>query len=331
MKLLKLPSPSIRLSINRMGSLYCLRMFEEADLQVARRLLRIKRLHTAAMIKRFKRLFCWGSLNPLLPLPNSGEQDTHTQYSEIPLRLRKHPKFCVLRDIRSWHISHYSFYLNYTRNRLADETLLAQSIRLLMLDDDSIGLNGEGRAFLLRHKEAFVDRFKGENLEGLGDRISLGSYFWHNNHLRPGLMMDGRYRQYPIAGKIGFLTFRAITILFRRPEKVFAMNREELEEYFASGKYRQDIDCTSFLRFDNLTDNLCSLMSDELGYHPDIVLSARETLEGKHIQRNQTPDKFKTQVAKKFDEEGVMPEILEAERIYQKYIYPLASNSGGQT
>ena len=197
-----------------------------------------------------------------------------------------------------------------------------------MLNDHS-GINEQRKAILLKHKEAFVDQFKNENIEGLGDNISLSSFFWFANHIRPSTIFDDQYSQYLHSGKIGFLTFRVIGILFKRPGRIFNMNKEEIDEYFASNKYRQDIDCNFFLDFNKLTDSLCSLMIDELGYHRQIVLLAKEELEKKPGKsRNQTEADMKAQVVKKLDEEGIMPEILEYERIYEKYLYPLVTDAG---
>ncbi len=138
-----------------MGTRYSMQMLEIADLHQVRRLFRSNHPRINPKIMELsKRLYRWGGLNPLF------QNTWHATYSEIPSRLRKHAKFCVLRDVRSWYISHYLYYLTCTRKQLGDETWLAQTIRLLMLDDHSVRMSEKNRTFLFKHKEAFVDRFK---------------------------------------------------------------------------------------------------------------------------------------------------------------------------
>ena len=328
MNILKLPSPSISLNIPKMGSHYKRSFFLLADqLEWRRRCglnyLTMPRALDAKITKTLKmRIYRWGNFN--------FAARRHIPYSELPPRLRKYPKFCTLRDTESWSISYYSYYFSLLKESSPENRLLAQAIRLLMLNDRDINMSEEGKAHLLKHREAFIDRFKNENIEGLGENISLGSFLWFANHIRPNMILDGKYRQAPVSGKMGFLTFRAIDILFKHPEKVFHMSEKELGEYFASNKYRQDIGCNYFLNFNKLTDSLCSLMIDELGYNREIVLFTREALEKNLAEhRFQSSADKKAQTVKMLDEEGLLPEILESEWIYHKYLYPLAADSEG--
>ena len=330
MNILKLPSPSISLDIPKMGTYYKESFFLLADqLEWRRRCglnyLTMPRALDAKITKMLKmRIYSWGNFNFAI--------NHHKPYSEFPPHLRKYPKFCVLRDTESWIISFYSYCFSLMRKLSPENRLLAQAIRLLMLNDRDINMSEEGKSHLLKHREAFIDRFKNENIKGSGENISLGSFLWFANHIRPNMILDGKYRQAPISGKMGFLTFRAISILFKHPEKVFHMSEKELGEYFASNKYRQDIGCNYFLNFNknNLADSLCSLMIDELGYNREIVLFTREALEKNSAKyRHPSSADEKARAAKMLDEEGLLPEILESEWIYHKYLYPLAADSEG--
>ena len=329
MNILKLPSPSISLNIPKMGSHYKESFFLLADqLEWRRRCglnyLTMPRALDAKITKTLKmRIYSWGNFNFAI--------DRHKPYSEFPPHLRKYHKFCVLRDTESWIISFYSYYFSPVRE-WPEDRLLDKAIRLFMLNDRDINMSETEKAHLLQHREAFIDRFKNENIEDSGENVSLGSFLWFSNHIRPNMILDGKYRQAPVSGKMGFLTFRAIGILFKHPEKVFHMSEKELGEYFASNKYRQDIGCNYFLNFDknNLADSLCSLMIDKLGYNREIVLFTRETLEKKAAKHKHpsSADK-KARAMKMLDEEGLLPEILESEWIYHKYLYPLAADSEG--
>ena len=328
MNILKLPSPSISLNIPKMGSHYKRSFFLLADRLEWRRRRGLKYLNmpsalNAKITKTHKRhIRRWGNFNFAVR--------RHISYSELPLRLRKYPKFCVLRDTESWIISYYSYYFSPIRKVSPENVPLAKAIRLLMLNDRDIKMSEKGKARLLKHREAFIDRFKNENIEGSGENVSLGSFLWFANHIRPNMILDGKYRQATASGKMGFLTFRAISILFKHPEKVFHMSEKELGEYFASNKYRQDIGCNYFLNFNKLTDSLCSLMIDELGYNREIVLFTREALEKNSAKyRFQSSADKKAQAVKMLDEEGLLPEILKSEWIYHKYLYPLATDSEG--
>ena len=333
MNILKLPSPSISFNIPKMGSHYKMAFFRLADqLEWRRRCglnyLTMPKALDAKITKMLKMRICrWGNINFA---SNRSGFNLHAPYHSLPPHFRKYPKLCTLRDTESWIISQYSYYFSLRTMSSPRRGPLAHAIRLLLLNDRGVNMSEEGKSHLLKHKEAFIDRFKNENIEGLGENVSLGSFLWFCNHIRPSMVLNGKYRQAPVSGKIGYLTFRAISILFKHPEKVFHMSEKELDEYFASNKYRQDINCNYFLNFNKLTDSLCSLMIDELGYNREIVLFTREALEknpAKH--RYQSSADKKAQAVKMLDEEGLLPEILESERFYHKYIYPLAADSEG--
>ena len=122
--------------------------------------------------------------------------------------------------------------------------------------------------------------------------------------------------------KMGFLTFRAINTLFEDPRTVFAMDADARDEYFASGRYMQDLRCDVFLDFDRLSDQLCGVMVDELGYTPEIVAFLRE----KAGRLNASSDERRPEVLRQLDPGGWFAETLEDEAIYRDYLLPLAGS-----
>ena len=109
---------------------------------------------------------------------------------------------------------------------------------------------------------------------------------WFNRTVRLEVMMkkwvgmDGM----PSA-RTGFLTFRAITVLFDDPGKVLRMRAGERDAYFASGSDLQDLWCDFFLDFDRLTDRLSRVMVDDIGYRKGRLWPARRSGTGLTAQR----------------------------------------------
>ena len=138
------------------------------------------------------------------------------------------------------------------------DTLLSRAIRLLVGGDATAVRDRGAGAILSRHRRAFLERFRKEDA-GAGSigNLSMEFVVWFTGTVRLEVVMhqwvgmDGRP-----AARTGFLTFRAITILFDDPGKVFRMRADERAAYFASGAYLQDVRCDFFLDFDRLTDQL---------------------------------------------------------------------------
>ena len=104
--------------------------------------------------------------------------------------------------------------------------------------------------------------------------------------------------------------------------RVLGLKAEAFEEYFASGRYRRDLRCDFFLRFDSLTDELCALTTEELGYDPDIVMFLRERTERKNV----SPEESKPAVLRALEQGGLIGRIREHERVYERYLLPLAGS-----
>ena len=179
-------------------------------------------------------------------------------------------------------------------------------------------------AILSRHRRAFLERFRKEDA-GAGSigNLSMEFVVWFTGTVRLEVMMnkwvgmDGM----PVA-RTGFLTFRAITILFDDPGKVFRMRAAERDAYFASGAYLQDVRCEFFLDFDRLTDQLSRVMVDELGYTPEIVAFLQRHCG--HV--NASREDGKRRAMRALDAGDWFERTLEDEAVYETYLLPLAGS-----
>ena len=239
-----MPRPSLCLNIPKTGSSFTSRFFDAADWLELRRRCGLGRLAapnraSVEIVRRIKRYGPgWGNLTCRF-------WDHHAGYSSLPSDLRRIPKLCTLRDLRGWYCS---FYLYYTT--AMTDTLLWRAIRLLVGGDATAVRDRGAVAILSRHRRAFLERFRKEDA-GAGSigNLSIEFVVWFTGTVRLEVLMhqwvgmDGRP-----AARTGFLTFRAITILFDDPGKVFRMRADERAAYFASGAYLQDVRCRASRR-----------------------------------------------------------------------------------
>ncbi len=122
---------------------------------------------------------------------------------------------------------------------------------------------------------------------------------------------------------IGPLGCQALTYLHREPARVFAMRAEEVEEYFASGRWRQDLCRVYLLCHEQLEEDLYRVMLEQLGYHPEILDAAREMAPAR--RHNVSPANAKNSALRELEQKPwLREEILQSERIYSQYILPLA-------
>ena len=313
-----MPRPSLCLNIPKTGSSFTSRFFDAADWLELRRRCGLGRLAapnraSVEMVRRIKRYGPgWGNLTCRF-------WDHHAGYSSLPSDLRRHPKLCTLRDLRGWYCS---FYLYYTT--AMTDTLLWRAIRLLVGGDATAVRDRGAGAILSRHRRAFLERFRKEDA-GAGSigNLSMEFVVWFTGTVRLEVLMhqwvgmDGRP-----AARTGFLTFRAITILFDDPGKVFRMRADERAAYFASGAYLQDVRCDFFLDFDRLTDQLSRVMVDELGYTPEIVAFLQ-----RHGGRvNASREDGTRRAMRELDAGDWFARTLEDEAVYETYLLPLAGS-----
>ena len=309
-----LPRPSVCLNIPKTGSTNTVWFFGAADWLHLKRACSLRRLgvpNRASLraLNRIKRLgLAYGNLNGHLPVH-------HAAYSTLPAGLRGYPKIATLRDVESWYCSHYLYYTRSMRH-----TMLSRAIRLLIHDDDR-RLEPALRAFLLRRRHAFVRRFEAEHDGSTSaEDVSVEFLVWFMHNVRAEYNLRRWVGMDAFPARIGYLTFRAIVLLFEDPARVLRLPPDELEEYFASGRYRRDLRCDFLLSFAALTDELCVLMTGELGYSQDIVLFLKERAGRKNVSRRE----LKPPVMHALRHRGLIGRIRRRERIYERYLLPLA-------
>lgn len=238
----------------------------------------------------------------------------HTKYHEIPLKLRGHPRISVLRNTKDWIASVYS----YNMSNIYDELLLVRTAKLLVYDEQS---TNETSSHLLKHKEEFRHSFQQENLSLASiSKISLKFFIYFTNDIKVTFMLRRNYKLNSLPRKIGLLTFRAIEFLFDNPRKIFSMSAEEFDDYFASNRYVKDMRCEFLLNHNKLTEQLSSLMINELGYSPDIIMHLKQL--SRNI--NASPKETRAKARRELKDEQLSAQVLQSEEIYRKYIEPLA-------
>ena len=307
-----LPTPSLCLNVPKTGTTYTARFMAAADWLHLRRACRIRRLRLpnraeVEAVNAVKRLGAgFGNLNPRLA-------QHHADYSTWPARLRSLPTLCTLRDVEGWY---GSFHLYYTRRM--KRTQLERAIRFLV-HGERLARDPGLRAILLRHRDAFLDRFARERAASVED-ISVGFLHWFNRTVRAEYALKRRTGLDRLPAPIGFLTFRTILLLFEDPARVFGLSADAFHDYFAGGRYRRDLRADFYLGFDTLTADLCALMAGELGYDPGILGFLAES----YPRQNVSPEDRKLRVVEDLNAGGLIERIRRRERIYERYLLPLA-------
>lgn len=311
-----LPKPSLCLNIPKTGSSFVRWFFDAADwLELKRtgglRRLRVPKpvaIHAVKAIKRHA--LAYGSLNSRL-------RDHHASYSTWPEGIREHPRLCTLRDTGSWYCS---FYLYYTLSMT--NTLLSRVIRLVV-EGRGREPGADLRAVLLRHRREFLERFGREDAGARSiENVSLEFFVWFTQTVRNEYLLKRWVGIDTFPKPMGFLTFRTITLLFDDPARVLNMQAQAFDKYFASGRYRRDLRCDYYLRFDSLTDELCALMTGEFEYAPDIV----EFLRTHADRRNVSPGEAKRRVMIALARDGLLGRIRRDEAVYERFLLPLAGS-----
>ena len=306
-----LPKSSLCLNVPKTGTSFIKDFFDAADYLELKHLCGLKYLTMPnpigrEVVKRIKKYgFKYGNRNCRFK--------HHVGYNDLPHDVRKYPKICVLRDIKPWYCSYYVYNMKLYS---AKKNLLFRTVRRFVYDEDS-KQDKKILPILLRHKQEFVDKFKNEDVDSIED-ISLEFFIWFDQTIRMRAMMKNIVGMNSFPKKMGFLTFRFITILFYDPKKVFSMNASEFDEYFASGKYLQDVRCDFFLNFNNFVDQLCSVMVNEFGYNQEIIAFLKERID----KKNKSNKRNKMQVMRKLDG-SLFAQLLKDEEVYVKYFLPL--------
>lgn len=312
-----LPKPSLCLNIPKTGSSFTNYFFNAADWLELKRLYGLNHLtvpHRTSLefVKTLKRRCArFGNLS-------CRAWHHHAGYSTLPAAIRHVPKLCALRDLRSWYCSFYLYYTHSMTN-----TLLSRAIRLLVDNDDRGERDEKTRALLFRHRRTFLDRFKSEDARADSiENVSMEFLVWFNQTIRIHVMMDEWVGLDSSPTHVGFLTFRTITLLFDDPRKVLSLEADAFADYFAGGHYLRDLRCDFFLDTGTLTDQLCAVMIDELGYTREIVTFLKERVG----RKNTSPEAKRDRVMRELDRGDLFARIRTDEEVYEKYLLPLAGS-----
>jgi len=305
-KLPRLPRPFVLLNIPKTGTSYTTFYVEHADLFSAASIpgmtpiFRRKSL-PSRIARRLGRTVQTG-LKPHLPYGYMNFYKKHTPYCRLPDRLRSLSAVSILREPVSWLISDYI----YRTRPYGDHRHRLKKLRSSKY-------------------KSFVQKYMGGEISAASwCNLSLEG-FWH---FRWDVMRLWRiFNDSTLAADfpIGALGCLALIFLHREPGRVFVMHAEEVEDYFASGRWRQDLCQAYFLRHEQLQEDLYSVMLKQLGYRREILDTA---LEVTPVRIYASPARRKKRALRELEQKPCLREkILQGERIYRQYILPLAGAS----
>ena len=309
-----LPRPSICLHIPKTGSTWVDWFFNAADWLALRRSFHSRRLampHRASLdlVRRIKRH------GPAFGNLNCRTGDHHTGYAGLPEGLRHLPKLAVLRDLEGWYAS---FHLYYTG--VMKRTLLSDAVRMLVHGEDR-PVGAAARAVLLANEQTFRERYAREDAATRsGGPVSVGFLLWFQHAVRLPVLMKSELGLDAMPAGPGFLTCRAIAMLFEDPARVLGMEAGAFEAYFAGGAWLQDLRCDYLLANAGLSDRLAEVMVDRLGYDADIVAYLK-ALGGR---RNSAPAAGRARVLRALRAGERFAAVRETERVYETCLLPLA-------
>ena len=309
-----LPHPSVCLHIPKTGSTWVDWFFNAADWLALRRWFHSRRLampHRASLelVRRIKRH------GPDFGNLNCRTGDRHTGYAKLPEGLRHLPKFAVLRDLEGWYAS---FHLYYTG--VMKRTLLNDAVRLLVHGEDS-RVGAVARAVLLANEQAFRERYAREDAATRsGGPVSVGFLLWFQQAVRLPVLMKSELGLDAMPAGSGFLTCRAIAMLFEDPARVLGMEAGAFEAYFAGGAWLQDLRCDYLLANAGLSDRLAGVMVDRLGYDADIVAYLKDH----GGRRNSALAADRDRVLRALHTDERFAAMRDTERVYETCLLPLA-------
>ncbi|MDE0003683.1 MAG: hypothetical protein OXQ29_13415 [Rhodospirillaceae bacterium] len=309
-----LPRTSICLHIPKTGSTWVDWFFNAADWLAIRRKLASRRLAmprrtSLALVRRIKRHGpAFGNLNCRIG-------NHHVGYAGLPESLRRLPKLAVLRDLEGWYAS---FYLYYTG--VMKRTMLTETIRLLVHGEDC-HVGASARKVLLANGQEFRERFAREDAApGSVGPVSVGFLLWFQQVVRLPVLMKSELDIDDMPAGPGFLTCRAISMLFEDPARVLQMEAGDFDAYFAGSAWLRDLRCDYLLSNSGLSDGLAEVMVDRLGYDAEIVAF----LKARRWQRNSARAADRARVLRILRAEKVFAAVRRAERVYETCLLPLA-------
>ena len=309
-----LPHPSVCLHIPKTGSTWIDWIFNAADWLSLRRWFHSRRLampHRASLelVRRIKRH------GPAFGNLNCRTGDRHTGYAGLPEGLRHLPKFAVLRDLEGWYASFHLYYTGVMKH-----TLLNEAVRLLVHGEDR-PVGAVARAVLLANQQAFRERYAREDAATRsGGPVSVGFLLWFQQAVRLPVLMKSELGLDAMPAGPGFLTCRAIAMLFEDPARVLGMEAGAFEAYFAGGAWLQDLRCDYLLANAGLSDRLAGVMVDRLGYDADIVAYLKDH----GGRRNSAPAADRDRVLRALRADERFAAVRDTEWVYETCLLPLA-------
>ncbi len=221
----------------------------------------------------------------------------HTPYSRLSTPLQSLPAVTILCEPVSWYLS------DYIHRTTAPHRRILQKLR-----------NPKCKSFVQKYMggEVSSDAWCNISLEG----------FWHFR--RDIIRHWPNFDTFTPAADfhIGTLGSYVLSFLHREPRRVFAMHAEEMEEYFTSGRWRQDLCQVYLLRREQLREDLYRVMLEQLGYRRKVLNAARAITPPRlHASSNQRKELALRELEQK---PWLREEVLQDERIYLQYILPLA-------
>ena len=116
-----------------------------------------------------------------------------------------------------------------------------------------------------------------------------------------------------LQSSIGFLTFIYIWYFFKNPHEIFTKNDNELENYFQSGEYKLDKFPVTFLRTENLNEDLYDFLSQ-----------TETQIDKQHFQfilsKNRMNASKRTDYRKYYNNK-LIDYVKEKDRFYYRYFY----------
>ena len=145
-------------------------------------------------------------------------------------------------------------------------TLLSEAVRMRVHGEDR-PVGAAARAVLLANGQAFRE----DAATRAGGPVSVGFLLWFQHAVRMPVLMKSELGLDVIPAGPGFLTCRAIAMLFEDPARVPGMEHKSFEAYFAGGVWLQDLRRDYPLANAGLSDQRGAVMVGRLGYDADIV------------------------------------------------------------
>ena len=309
-----LPRPSICLHIPKTGSTWVDWFFNAADWLSLRRRLGSRRLGmpgraSLELVRRIKRH------GPAFGNLNCRTGDHHTGYAGLPESLRGLPKLAVLRDLQGWYAS---FHLYYTR--VMKHTMLGDAVRMLVHGEDR-PVGAAARGVLLANGREFRERFAREDAAaGCGGPVSVGFMLWFQQAVRRPVLMRSELGIDELPAGPGFLTCRAVSMLFEDPARVLRMEAGAFEAYFAGDAWLRDLRCDHLLANAGLAGGLAGVMVDRLGYDADVVAY----LKAHGGRRNSAAAPARARVLRALRADEDFAAVRATEWVYETRLLPLA-------